>query len=593
MSSLVAIAGDDNVIVDALIDSYVIEERNGVPVAVRNVEKIFYNAQRYDDKAVSIIGYGGSISIDKVSAPGAKPVYRQWIDSDVFYKDSRICFVELPVKQGKTVKVEFHRTFKKPEQFCKITMASLYYVRNYTVEVSVPAMLVSRIKVSPYNLASNVALTYETDDKGTKTYRVSISDFRPLKNEDLAPALSVAAPALLVTGILDGLDGVYDFLKGYVPDKPIDISVKEMAEEITTGIYNDIDKAEAIASWVRQNIRYVAIEHGEWAYRPDNAENTLAKRYGDCKCSANLIKAMLCSVGIDGRFCWIGTAHTVPHDWKEVPALCSGNHCIAAAIIGDSIIYLDGTVKYCPSAYLPPSIQGRPVIIENNDNYIYATVPRLEASSSKIRHETSLLLDTDRRVITGRVSETVNGLDYVQLLQHYYSLGINFRLAFLEKFISDGNRSVSVTDASLVHGSDTAVVTAEVENRAAVTGTDNVLYVEFSPVRQSEFKLIDLGMRRLPLASTPPFCREGLASLSIPEGWEPEDLPLRFDIDNEWFSIKVNYEYDSDRRIVMAYSSFENKGAPCSLDRIDIYNKAVKDFNRIVGTWLTVRKSEK
>lgn len=89
------------------------------------------------------------------------------------------------------------------------------------------------------------------------------------------------------------------------------------------------------------------------------------------------------------------------------------------------------------------------------------------------------------------------------------------------------------------------------------------------------------------------FCREGLASLSIPEGWEPEDLPLRFDIDNEWFSIKVNYEYDSDRRIVMAYSSFENKGAPCSLDRIDIYNKAVKDFNRIVGTWLSVRKSEK
>lgn len=318
MSSLVAIAGDDNVIVDALIDSYVIEERNGVPVAVRNVEKIFYNAQRYDDKAVGIIGYGGSVSIDKVSAPGAKPVYRQWIDNDVFYKDSRICFVELPVKQGKTVKVEFHRTFKKPEQFCKITMASLYYVRNYTVEVTVPAMLVSRIKVSPYNLASNVDLTSETDDKGTKTYRVSISDFRPLKNEELAPALSVAAPALLVTGILDGLDGVYDFLKGYVPDKPIAISVKKMAEEITTGIYNDIDKAEAIASWVRQNIRYVAIEHGEWAYRPDDAENTLAKRYGDCKCSANLIKAMLCSVGIDGRFCWIGTAHTVPHDWKKL-----------------------------------------------------------------------------------------------------------------------------------------------------------------------------------------------------------------------------------------------------------------------------------
>mgnify|MGYP002508109436 CR=1 FL=1 len=65
------------------------------------------------------------------------------------------------------------------------------------------------------------------------------------------------------------------------------------------------EMADTITAWVRQNIRYVAVEHGEYAYRPASPESVLSDKYGDCKGMAALIKDMLCHSGIDGRMVWI------------------------------------------------------------------------------------------------------------------------------------------------------------------------------------------------------------------------------------------------------------------------------------------------
>lgn len=587
-----AAAPDDNVVIESLTDTYTVIERDGKPYEVKNTEKSVYTALNYDDAAGAVAAYGRSITIEKASAPGSKPIYRQWIDDDDFYSDSRVCLLPLELKAGKKTNVEFRRTFTQPEQFCKIMLTSPHPVRDYTVVIDVPAALASRIKVTPYRLPDGVTLKSEPGEKGGVTYSVNIRDMKPSRHEKYAPASPVIAPALLVTGVLDGVDGLYRFLKSHVPDDPTDGPVAAMAAEVTAGLDNDLDKANAIASWVRQNIRYVAIEHGEWVYRPDDAASCLAKRYGDCKCSANLIKTMLRSVGIDGRFCWIGTASSVPHDWNEVPALCSGNHCIAAAVIGDSTIYLDGTTSYSPAGYLTPSIQGRPVLVEDGDNVIIGCVPTLPVSTNTETYSAAFALTDDRKALSGRVSHIMTGCNRFMMANAYYESDLSRRQGVLESYLLEGNKSRRVSDVAIdisAPDSPEAVISAVMTDPSAVTAAGEALYVRLSPVT-SALPVVESRDRTLPVSAVRPCIRDSHVTLTLPADLELVSLPEPLTVDNDWYTFTATYRLDNGGTTITADYRLVEKGTPAEAGRVDEYSKAVKNLNRLSANRLTLKK---
>lgn len=593
--SLSVKAAEDNIVIETLTDTYTIIASDGRPESVKNVEKSVYTALRYDAEALAMAGYGGSVSIDKATAPGAKPIYRQWIDDYIFYEDSRICFMEVPVKVGKPAKVEFQRTYKQPEQFDKIMMISNYPVRRYVAEVIVPASLSSVINISTYAFPADASFEKEEGKDGSVTYRATIENMEAFKNEQWANPASVIAPALIVTGMFDGLDGLYSYLNGFLDDEPADDAVCTLASQLTADCRNDIEKANAVASWVRQNIRYIAIEHGEWAFRPEKASEVFAKRYGDCKGSANLIKAMLRCVGIDGRICWIGTDGSVPHDWKEVPALCSGNHCIAAAVVGDSILYLDGTVSYCPPGYLPKSIQGRPVIIENGDSYIYASVPMLPVSTSTMTYYADMTLNPESRSLEGEMTVEMTGSNRISFLNRYYSLDMSRRSLFLDVIITAGAKSVAVTDAILEHGElcdSTLTISAKITDSGAVAQSDGALYVRMSPNLIPPLQTIETDGRKHPLGTFLPLAESFFYTVNLPEGWEPASMPEPAIVINKWFSYVANYTYDAGERMLKAECAIVINRVETPVEELKDYNKAVKTLIKSLSTWISIVKQD-
>jgi hypothetical protein len=77
-----------------------------------------------------------------------------------------------------------------------------------------------------------------------------------------------------------------------------DESVRNLARELGAGELQGHPYATAVAEWVREEIRYVAVEVGIGGHQPRPAELVLENRYGDCKDMTALTVALLRAGGV-------------------------------------------------------------------------------------------------------------------------------------------------------------------------------------------------------------------------------------------------------------------------------------------------------
>ncbi|HKY31272.1 MAG TPA: DUF3857 domain-containing protein [Candidatus Polarisedimenticolia bacterium] len=91
----------------------------------------------------------------------------------------------------------------------------------------------------------------------------------------------------------------------------------------------------AAGRYVRDRIRYIAIELGIGGWQPHHAAVTLERLYGDCKDKATLFRALLATEGIPSYPVLINLARRdAVHEELPVPAF---NHAIAAIPIGPDV----------------------------------------------------------------------------------------------------------------------------------------------------------------------------------------------------------------------------------------------------------------
>lgn len=75
--------------------------------------------------------------------------------------------------------------------------------------------------------------------------------------------------------------------------------IKAKVTELTASAATPLDKMKALAKFVQQDIRYVAIELGIGGWQPHPAADVFAHRYGDCKDKATLMRSMLHEIDVD------------------------------------------------------------------------------------------------------------------------------------------------------------------------------------------------------------------------------------------------------------------------------------------------------
>ena len=112
--------------------------------------------------------------------------------------------------------------------------------------------------------------------------------------------------------------------------------VKQEVAALTASKTTILQKMQAIADFVQQDIRYVAVELGIGGYQPHSAAEVFAHRYGDCKDKATLLSSMLHEVGVYSYYIVINTVRGGAAPEKP-PTLFWFNHVILAMRIPDDV----------------------------------------------------------------------------------------------------------------------------------------------------------------------------------------------------------------------------------------------------------------
>ena len=109
------------------------------------------------------------------------------------------------------------------------------------------------------------------------------------------------------------------------------------ARELTVSAKNEFERIQAVGRYA-QSVNYISIQIDlgkGGGYRPHLAADVFAKNYGDCKDKANLMRAMLKSLGIESYpvVIYSGDPNRVQPEW---PSPQQFNHCIIAVKVGDA-----------------------------------------------------------------------------------------------------------------------------------------------------------------------------------------------------------------------------------------------------------------
>lgn len=584
LTATVSVYGEDeNVIIRNRTVNYRLKADKGTLKEVKMEDVANYEALRADDVALPVAFYGNSITIDKAQAPGATPIYRSWEDDDIFFSGSRVCALPMPLKKGKPAKVVFEKTYKDPAQFCQIMLGSAYPADELTYNIIVPAELAGRLTFTPKNLPEGIEMTRTESPKGEVVYTVAMKNLKPEKREPLAPGADEIGAQIVITGYFDGLKGVYDYLRGYVDEGENSPAVSELAQNLCKGAPNDIARIDSIASWVRQNIRYVAVEHGEYGLKPDRAENVLANRYGDCKGSANLIRVMLNAVGIDGRLGWIGTCGGIPASWSQNASLCAGNHQIAVAALPDTLVFIDGTTTYAPCGHIPSSIEGQECLILNGDEPLLATVARNPRDTN-----TNTLTGTakaDSKGVSGRFARTFCGAERMVLENTLASLNASKRNSALKLIVANDRKSVRIdsltVSTSAPNAPSTVMEYEEVDPSAVRTASAGKTYVMLRPFSTFRYEPVDAKARKKPLRLRRDETLETHVVCELPEGLTVDKLPERADIAANGFEGFAEYTLSPDGRSVTCDAILRCNATDIPADKVGDWNDAVRNITKV------------
>lgn len=119
-------------------------------------------------------------------------------------------------------------------------------------------------------------------------------------------------------------------------------SLRAEVDKIKSARGSQLAKAQMALELVQGRVRYVALSMGQGNYVPATAEETWARRYGDCKAKTALLLAILHELAIEAA---PAAVHSVIGDAlpDRLPMVGAFDHVLVQARIGGKSYWLDGT----------------------------------------------------------------------------------------------------------------------------------------------------------------------------------------------------------------------------------------------------------
>ncbi len=560
---------DSNVVVSASKELYeFVWQKSANNVQVKQSLNTSYYCNSYRTTIPVAEMYDNETSIDDVDftvdgkkPKDIKPQYSYYSVDDIFYSDEHICFFPLPLeRKGSSSTVSFKKTISDPRYFINIFFSELYMVMNKEVNIKVPRWMKVELKEMNFKGYQISKSSHYDSGDDADIYTYTIKNLPAKENENDCPGPSYIYPHLLVLSKEASVDNGKTTYFNTVADQYAwyhqlvsnigsdEAAVKAKAQEITSGITNDLDKIKAVFYWMQNNIRYVAFEDGIAGFRPDKANEVIRKKYGDCKGMANATKELLKSLGYDSRLCWIGTNH-IAYDYST-PSLSVDNHMICALKFQGKMYFLDATENYLGFNEYAERIQGRQCLIEDGDKYILTNIPSTTYEQNS--DEEKRILSVNGTDLKGTATHEWKGEEKEYILTELNAVKKDKSEESFIRYLSNNNKDYILTDlkTSDVNNFDknlTASYSVNYKNAVSSFGKD--YYVDLDFGKEMNDYRFDTSKRDLdywfPYKTN--VIRE--TQLIIPAGYTVTSLPPNAEIKNANYEFTITYTQTPDKLI--------------------------------------------
>jgi len=480
------------------------------------------------------------------------PNYEDYTPGGYFYSDAKICKFSLNFDtRGDRKRYEYLKKHKDVKYLTKAFFHSGLPTLQRTLEFVVPDWLgVELVEINFEGFDIEKSVEPNTRMKNT-VYKYTMKNLDPLKSESNAPNISKRFPHIIILckSYEKGLDkgtlfhetkDLYSWYRSLTQElKNEKEELKPLVEGLIADASSDIDKVKAIFYWVQDNVRYIAFEDGIMGFKPDEASEVYKKKYGDCKGMANLTKNMLEIAGLDARLTWIGT-RAIPYDYS-IPSLAVDNHMICTVYINDKQFFLDATEEYVGFGDYAYRIQGRPVLIEDGENYKLDKVPEFDNDHNKT--VSSSKLQIEGQLLKGQAEVKHHGESKTNILRQYAYIQSQEKENAIKAFLSDDDKNMSVSNIATSDFDKREVpveMSYDLEWSNQITSVAGEVYVNITWKREyinSEFDEDRVNDYEFPykvsiISNT---------TLDIPAGYKVDYVPGAVEAKNEDFSFDLKF----------------------------------------------------
>jgi hypothetical protein len=331
--------------------------------------------------------------------------------------------------------------------------------------------------------------------------------------------------------------------------------VKQQVAALTASKTTPLQKMQAIAGFVQQDIRYVAIELGVGGYQPHPASDVFAHRYGDCKDKATLVRSMLRELGIDSYHVVIYTARGAVT--PQTPAHHGFNHAILAIKLPDGLtdpslvatidhpklgklLFFDPTNDLISFGQLPGYLQANYGLLVTADSGELVELPQQPSSMNSIRRAAKLTLDP-RGTLTGEVRETRLGERAASERWRLRTVTKDIdRIKPIEELLAGSLANFRITRATLSNEQRTDQpfgFNYSFESLNYAKNAGNLLLVRPRVIGNKALSFLETKEpRRFPIELEEPTQDTDSFEISIPSGYVVDDLPPPVDVDYSFAS---------------------------------------------------------
>jgi hypothetical protein len=292
--------------------------------------------------------------------------------------------------------------------------------------------------------------------------------------------------------------------------------LKSTVTEITAGLTKPEQKIGAIYNYLKQNVSWDGTYR---RYVSTPLRKVLDEKKGSTAEINFLLASMLEKAGFEVYPVLLSTRN---HGFlrESIPVASQFNNVICLVKLEGKQLLLDASVKYLPAGILPQNCLNGNGLVVSKDR---ASWVKLETSTrSKVLVSTEFTISEDE-ILTGKIGYERTGYDAQKYRYQYFVDGEEKYLENLNKAKQWEISASSFTDAKEIEVSFKEQHQFELSDR--VTSAGDMYYIDPFITDKLEENIFKLENRQYPVNFGSPFEKIYMAKITIPEGYEIDELP--------------------------------------------------------------------